>query len=134
MKIGKWFTILKGMIKISKKRAVELVVSIFAESKNPAIVIEKMIIETNFCWIIYYNSKEYIEKGTRNMVYLGNIPILVDKYTSKMFYVGGVGITIWQDIEFYRQEMNYDLLYIQSDSSLPVLSYEYEKKLHPVKE
>jgi hypothetical protein len=78
------------------------------------ILIEESIIEKEFGWIFYYNSKKataYYKKNPNTRILCGyeiggNAPFIVDKFTEKIHYTG-TGDSIDFYIEAYEKKESY---------------------------
>lgn len=56
-------------------------------------------IETEFAWIFFYNSVEFIQTGNLSSALTGNSPLIVDKMDGSVHVTGTA-----KPIEFYIEE------------------------------
>ena len=63
---------------------------------------EDQTLETEFGWVFFYNTREYVEDGDEMAIAVGNAPIIVDKTSGKL-EVTGTAYPIEYYIEMYRR-------------------------------
>ena len=52
------------------------------------VVLEEETIEKEYGWIFFYTSRRFLETGNVNYMLAGNAPIVVDKRTGKLTWLG----------------------------------------------
>jgi len=65
------------------------------------VAISKMV-EHDFGWVFFYNTKEYLEKQDTNYALGGNAPLIVDRSDGQL-YVTGCAHSIEYYVDQYRQ-------------------------------
>lgn len=98
---------------IDKEEAINLVYNLVTRNgtqllDNPPLITNDKKRELTFGWLFWWVSKKYLETGDPVWGYLGNAPVLVDKYTGTLQYVDSVNQSIDEFVEKYRKTMNYD--------------------------
>jgi hypothetical protein len=73
-----------------------------SDEKTEFLVVEEETIPTEFGWIFFYNTREYVEDGDVMAIAVGNAPLLVDKVTGKL-HVTGTAKPIDYYIDAYRK-------------------------------
>lgn len=82
-------------IQVINKKLVELSDDIGMDLK----IIEDAIIEKEYYWVFFYNSKLYLDNGNLSYALAGNSPFIVDKIQGKIYETGTA-----YDIKFYMEE------------------------------
>lgn len=87
---------------LSKQEAIEIIErklkSMESENSGNIIIVDEYTIEAERYFIFYYDSKKYIETDDSSFALLGNVPILIDRVTFKMYYTGAT-----EDITYYER-------------------------------
>jgi hypothetical protein len=52
------------------------------------VVVEEVTIEKDYGWIFFYTSQRFLETGDVNYMLAGNAPIVVDRRTGKLTWLG----------------------------------------------
>lgn len=52
------------------------------------VIVDNEIIERDFGWVFFYNSKEFLETGNLSFALVGNAPLIVDKNSGKIIETG----------------------------------------------
>lgn len=71
------------------------------------IIIDSKTIELEWCWVFYYNGKKFIETDDDFYSYMGNAPLLVDKFDETVNPLWNSMISIEQLINDYRSKKEY---------------------------
>jgi hypothetical protein len=50
-----------------------------ADEEDSAIIDQARSLEYDFGWVIFYNSRKFLEQGDRGAVLVGNVPFVVDR-------------------------------------------------------
>jgi len=89
-------------MKVTKERAIKFVKKEVGDCypTNPPYVFKESIIETNFCWIIYYQSKKCVLENDESKRYFGNSPYMIDKFDGEVCQIGFTFRPICRDIEY----------------------------------
>lgn len=74
---------------------------------NRPVIIDEATLEFEWGFVFYYNGKRYLEEKYMDAAYIGNVPILVDKYDGTADYVGGAAVILDSDLEKYRNRKGY---------------------------
>lgn len=80
-------------LKIAKKKVSQL-----QSANDDFVIVENDTIETDFGWVFFYNSKQYLESGNISHALAGNAPIIVDRLTGEIAETGTA-----HDIDYYIQ-------------------------------
>lgn len=73
---------------MTKEESEKLVVEDFGTASAFMAVIPNTTYETAKCFVVFYQSKEYIETGSLGSELVGHGPVLVDKKTKKLYHTG----------------------------------------------
>jgi len=76
---------------IDKSSAIELVSKKLLEMApvgDSWVVIPEKIIERSFGWVLFYNTKEYVETGDFMYRLAGNGPVIVEKISGAVKFFG----------------------------------------------
>lgn len=68
------------------------------------VVIEEMTIEKPYGWIVFYNSRCYLETENISHALAGNVPYLVNKRTGCLETLGSSASDFWQNVARYERE------------------------------
>jgi len=94
---------------LSKQAAIEIIEaklkSMESESSGAIIIVDEHTIEDERYFIFFYDSKKYIETDDYSSALLGNIPILIDRITSEMYYTGATEEMGYYISQFERGEL-----------------------------
>jgi len=63
------------------------------------VILEAETIKTEWGWVFFYQSKDYIESGEIGDMLAGNAPYIVNKYSGQIVATGTA-----HDIEYYIRE------------------------------
>lgn len=74
---------------------------------NRPMIMDKYTLDFDWGYVFYYNGKKAIENNNSEFGYIGNAPILVDKFDGNTKYVGGVGSILDSQLEEYREIKGY---------------------------
>lgn len=89
------------MTKDEARRLVEARISTWQliEPGAEIVIVDASIIEADFGWIFFYQSKQYLETETLKYALAGNAPFIVDRDSGEIVETGTV-----HPIEYYIKE------------------------------
>ena len=72
----------------AQKLAEEEINRSYASPGDRLVVVEEETIEKEYGWIFFYTSRRFLETGDLNHMLAGNAPIVVDRQTGKVTWLG----------------------------------------------
>ena len=75
------------------------------DGADRCVVLEAETIETEWGWVFFYQSRDYIETGGIGDMLTGNAPYIVNKYSGQIVTTGTA-----HDIEYYIKEYEKTIL------------------------
>jgi Immunity protein 35 len=75
-------------LKSARDAAQQELVAIQKRSGIPLVLIDAQTMEKDWCWVFFYQSRDYAETGSPGQRLAGNGPILVEKTSGQLHVLG----------------------------------------------
>ena len=98
------------MDKISLAQAQSLAyakIGIDLTHENRPVIMDELTLDFDWGFVFYYNGKKWMETGHYEFGYIGNLPVLVDKFDGTTQHVGGIANILDSQLEAYRVSKGY---------------------------
>ena len=72
----------------AKKMVEEEINRSFNADDDELVVVEEETVQKEYGWIFFYTSRRFLETGDLNFMVAGNAPVVVNKRTGKLTFLG----------------------------------------------
>lgn len=99
---------------ITKEQAIQIVINYVTKNgtylrDNPPYIVKSRITELPYGWLFFWGSKKFQETGDVKWAYIGNSPLLVDKYDGTTQGIVASMLSIEEQLNNYANEKGYNV-------------------------